>query len=153
MQSDKYQINGICFIIKDMRPLYASLQDLEMKSQEYFKTYKQRTPRHYRVFLGVSKHLLSTWQNTQPSYFNHIKTMEDLILADIEKAVVYGTAKNIIGKMFVLKAYDHYQYAPELHQIDKQETQTIIIENENKSNKKIAIGVIENEQVKNRTNN
>lgn len=104
-----------------MRPLYSDLKDLEKKSQEYFKTYKQRAPRHYRVYLGITKDLLAKWRTMQPEYFNYIKQMEEIILADIEKAVVYGQAKNVVGKIFILKAYDRETYGDQPKALELQE--------------------------------
>ncbi len=75
-----------------MKKKYESIKDLQEKIDEYFNSTKLVAPTAFRVYLGISKHLLATWKKTNEPYFNLIKTHEEKILAKIEEYAIYGMA-------------------------------------------------------------
>ena len=138
------------------KKLYENIEQLDNKIKEYFKINKinklakipPRSPRHFRVYLGVSKHLLSQWRSQQPKYYNLIKIHEDQILADIEYWLLvnsYTESKehkfNPVPLIFILRAYDKEQYIPEAQMEHTQDTPTqhIKINPINNSNNKLPV--------------
>lgn len=77
---------------------YNSIEELKAKADLYFNKHTLVSPREFRLWLGVSKHLLSTWKKTKPDYFNLIKTYEDYILAKVEAYAIYGALHPDIRK-------------------------------------------------------
>lgn len=139
-----------------MRKLYESKQALQDKCEEYFNKTNLVAPRSFRVYIGVSKHMLSTWKKTNPEYFNLIKSYEEKILAFVEEIAIYGavhptinsiptkttdtmseTKFNQIGAMFILKAYDNelYNKAPAADQIEDKAAPIKIDFNNNSQHK------------------
>lgn len=113
-----------------------SAADIIKLSEAYLKEEKWPAPREYRtMILGISKHLLSTWKKTQPDLFNLIKSYEDKILAFIEKQALYGSGKDAVGKIFVLRAYDREHYIPEISM-----RQEVIEDNEVKAPIQLVLG-------------
>lgn len=124
-----------------MKKKYENIDELIKAANAYITTNTIVAVRSFRISLGVSKHLLSTWKRSEPDYFNLIKTYEDAILAKIEEYAIYGALHpdlqalnvktthyrdgsstteplpfkfNNIGAMFALKAYDRDRYIPEI---------------------------------------
>lgn len=134
-----------------MRKLYETVEELEQTiknfliQQDIITKYGEInyntipiSPRLFRVSLGVSKYMLSTWKRTQPEYFNLIKRYEDLLLGLLENTIVResieGEKKNLVPAMFVLKAYDNDLYNQPAPQLTVEETKApMIVDTTNKS--------------------
>lgn len=90
---------------------YKDLADLEQAIQKYMTNETEPTPRHFRaVGLNISKHLVSTWQNTKPEFYASIKEAEDYILAMMEQKMAYG-GKNFYNLFIIMRAYDRQLYS------------------------------------------
>lgn len=134
-----------------MRKLYETPEALEDKiteflaehriidsSGELIKDCNVVSPRYFRIYIGVSKHMLSTWKRTQPEYFNLIKKYEDILLGLLENKIIKASLekekRNVVGAMFVLKAYDNDLYNQPAPQLTVEETKApMIVDTTNKS--------------------
>lgn len=92
------------------KKLYATLKALDNKCKDYINSTDLWTPREFRIYIGVSKHLLSTWKNTNQEYFNLIKMYEDMILARVEQFAIYGQAHPVIQKQLIKESTETTYY-------------------------------------------
>lgn len=134
-----------------MRKLYETVEELEQTIKKFLIQQDIITghgeinyntipisPRLFRVSLGVSKQTLSVWRNTQPKYFDLMKRYEDLLLGLLEHQIVKASLekekRNVVGAMFVLKAYDNDLYNQPTPQLTVEETKApMIVDTTNKS--------------------
>lgn len=92
----------LCYHLSMSKPLYDSIDKLKKRCDSYMKSTKLWSPKEFRVYIGVSKHLLSTWGSSNKEYFNLIKEYERKILARVEAFAIYGQAHPIIKENLVV---------------------------------------------------
>lgn len=104
---------------------------------------KLLTPRMFRIELGMTKQDISNLKTRKPAQWDHIKKIEDMLLAKIEIHMLNNLEEkeSAVPYIFILRAYDKEQYLPEL-MIKKdivENNPPIVIEAKNTSNIELEI--------------
>jgi hypothetical protein len=115
-----------------MIALYNSPAELNAKIEAYFKANQELTPRSFRIYLGLSKQMINKYKKEQPAMYELVHNAEDFILAQLEQKLIYNpdlSKSQRTGIIFILRAYDRFQYIPELinHNIAAIEDKKAII--------------------------
>lgn len=82
--------------------IYKDINELRTKCDNYMKSTKLVAPRAFRIYIGVSKQLLSIWKNNNKDYFDLIKEYEDKILSKVEEYAIYGEAHPDIKREMII---------------------------------------------------
>ncbi len=115
-----------------MKSKYETIDKLNTKIEQYFRDEINWTPAMYRIYLGLSRSLLSYYKNNKAEYYNVIIWGESQILAHLEQQAIYNkdlTKTQGTSIIFTLRAYNSEQYVPEINakiDIAKSQPQAVI---------------------------